>query len=188
MNRLSFCALAAATVFVAGCESAPKTAAECANTDWARSGARAVARGEPLASSWSRASRECAVAGFAVNQAAFEQAWGGGFAAYCAPRNALKLGREGANHQNICTPPLDFDFLRAHDMGRVLKTADDDLSRAENAVRKAQAIASDDKKPTADRAGARRDAATAQLARDNAAARISSLEATAAQQGWGLGR
>lgn len=185
---VGFGVVCGAAFALSGCTSTPKTAAECASTDWSRAGSRSVARGEPLALGWARVSRECVSLGFPTNKGAFEQAWGGGFAAYCAPRNALSVGRDGQGHQGICTPPLDQDFLRAYDLGRVIKVADDDFARADSALRKALAMANDEKRPQPDRANARRDANTQQSARDNAAARISSLEATAAQQGWGLGR
>ena len=180
--------LALVAVLLSGCTVTPKTAEDCTKTDWARAGARAIERGQPLASAWQRASAECSALGAPVNRAAFEQSWGAGFGAFCAPRNALRLGREGTGHEGICTPPFEAEFIRAHDFGRVLKRADDDRSQANSAMLRARAVANDDKKPQNERVAARRDEERQQALRDNAAGRVSALEATSAQLGWGLGR
>lgn len=181
-------ALGLAGALLGACTVAPKTPDDCAKTDWARAGSRAIERGQPLASAWQRASAECVALGAPVNRAAFEQSWGAGFAAYCAPRNALRLGRSGLGHEGICTPPFEAEFIRAHDFGRVLKRADEERSDANSAMLRARAVANDDKKPQNERFAARRDEERQQALRDNAAGRVSALEATSAQLGWGLGR
>jgi hypothetical protein len=193
LNRTAALALALAVVVAAalsGC-SAPKptSADDCAKIDWARAGARTAANGNTADSGW-RFNRgpECVAAGWPSNKAAFDQAYVAGLPGYCAPRNGLSEGRKNNGYRGICPPGLEEEFRRAHDMGRVLHQADADRQSAESRLSKARGVANDDKKSPKEREDARRDVATHQTARDNANARITSLEATAAQLGWGLGR
>ncbi len=176
---------------LSGCETAskPETAADCAKTDWAREGARRVAAGTPMQRGWEQTrGPECAARGWPADRAAFEQAWANGLGAYCQPRNGFALGRGDRRYQGICPAGWAEEFQRAYDMGRVLHQADEDRQSAASKLAQARAAADDTKKTDKEREAARRDIATHQTSRDNAAARITSLEATAAQLGWGIGR
>jgi hypothetical protein len=190
IQQLGLATMLAVVFGLAGCESPkPQNAADCSKIDWQREGARRVANGQPVEAAWQGArGAECSANGWPADRVAFDRGYAGGISAYCSPRNGLSQGRADRRYQGICPTVLADEFQRAFDLGRVLQQADTDKSNAESQMARARAISVDDKKSPKEREDARRDLATHQTARDNAQARITSLEAVAAQQGWGLGR
>ena len=188
--------LAALCLGLSGCKTAPETPQECAKTDWGRQGAQAVARGEPLTSAWQRTSKNCQTLGVPTDQPAFNARWQAGLAGYCTPRNALALGRSGDGYQGICpkdaaanaTPQGDSTFRAAHDLGRVLRSADEDVAGVERQIREAENVLRDEKKGESDKRIATARLRALPTALQEALSRRSQLEAQAAQNSWGIGR
>ncbi len=173
---------------LASCSSTPKTAADCAKTNWAALGERAVEGGEPLANAWGRRSGECVALGIQPDHVAFEAAYFRGIPAYCQLRNALVIGRQGGNYRGICGAPGDALFRQVLDFGQLLRQVDEDVAQINRQLSSAESVMRDEKAKEGERRIARANLLALPTARQDALGRRAQLEAQAVQKGWGLGR
>ncbi len=177
---------------LAACSSTPKKPEDCKNLDWRAVGAQAATNGRPADAGWQRSGAACQKLGAAADETAYRQGWARGQADYCTPRNAVRQGRNGNSYQGICpkvVAPNGHDtFVAAHELGRLIRQADAEVSDLESDLQSAESTLRSTKASEADKRVAATRARSLPLAIEQAKTRRSQLEQQGVANGWGVGR
>jgi Protein of unknown function (DUF2799) len=176
------------SIFLTACDTAPKSADDCAKLDWRNHGLQRGNSGQPVADAWRSKGEACVNLGARADRLAFDAGWRQGQANYCLPRRALKEGRSYGRYTGVCREFNESEWLRAFNHGKLLLDADSAWDQAESDVRKAEKQAADTKLPDADRNAARNRLPGLLQVRQSALNQRLRLEEQANQNGWGIGR
>lgn len=118
--------LAAAGMALSACATLDEE--ECQSVSWAQLGQTDGAAGHP--SSYVEQHREaCAKHGIPVDDQQWHSGWQVGIRLYCAPHNALQVGRDGKSYGNSCPADMASEFGAAYQVGKRVADARTEVER-----------------------------------------------------------
>lgn len=135
MKIWAFAALLGGAILLAGCATVSRE--QCEAGDWQALGKAHALQGHSE-SRLKTVVEDCGRYSIPVDADAYMDGWRSGVRAYCTPRRGFEDGRHGKRPGFSCPADLAMDFDDARRMGLRLKDAEDDVSRQESNLERAQ--------------------------------------------------
>lgn len=131
---LKFVRLAIAiTLGVALAACATMSPQQCRLANWSDVGLRDGLDGKAIALLATRAD-DCAESGVTIDSAAYLKGRENGLRSYCRLENAVPLGLNGGNYENVCPPQIDAEFRRRFQLGHNVLVARAEFGRLDQRI------------------------------------------------------